>query len=390
MNASTPRRILYYCQSLLGVGHIACSMRIIEELLPHCEVDLIQGGLEAARMLEHPNLRRLKQTNLLHDHATHELFDPLGARTVDEIWLEREKEIAAFLRGRYDAIVVEFYPFGRRRLKREIVNLFNAVRASSGPIPIFCAVREVLVPGTPEQERRIVQTIRKYIHTVFVRGDPNVIRFDETFACTPEIEDRLVYTGYVGAQLPARRPPRKKQILVSQGGGSIGPELIDGAIQAAALMPDYRFVLVMGARTTPQQRAGVRERVRNANVDVVPFLADFQQHMMESAVSISLGGDNTLSDLLTARTPGLAYPYQGNSEQRFRIRKFVEKGLLLELSAQDLEGPRLKAMIERALALPAAQRDVAVDGARVTAEKIRGLLQPREMVGHAGPLAASV
>lgn len=70
---------------------------------------------------------------------------------------------------------------------------------------------------------------------------------------------------------------------------------------------------------------------------------------MESVVSIGMGGDNTLLDAMTPRTPALAYPYQGNSEQGFRIRKFAEKGLLHELGGQDMVAERLKERIELAL-----------------------------------------
>ncbi len=60
-------RILYYCQSLVGVGHLACSLRIIEELVPFADVDLIYGGLDTATMFEHPRLRYLRLPTLLHD-----------------------------------------------------------------------------------------------------------------------------------------------------------------------------------------------------------------------------------------------------------------------------------------------------------------------------------
>jgi predicted glycosyltransferase len=95
---------------------------------------------------------------------------------------------------------------------------------------------------------------------------------------------------------------------------------------------------------------------------------------MISAVSISLGGDNTLLDVLGARTPALAYPYQANPEQGIRIRIFAGKGLLHELTPADLAPERLKAKIELALHAPYPARLPAMDGARVTADHIRAVL----------------
>jgi predicted glycosyltransferase len=367
-------RILYYCQSLLGVGHLACSLRIIEELVAFADVDLIYGGLDTATMFEHPRLRSLRLPTLLHDQDSGGLRDPDAAHTVDSIWALRRAQIAAFLQCRHDAVVVEFYPFGRRRFKAEIMAMFAAVREVSGPIPIFTSVREVLVPRPLESERRMVQTLRRHIHTVFVRSDPEVIRLDHTFSLAHEIADKLMYTGYISAPAPAVWPARKKQILVSQGGGNVGAELLVAAIGVAPLMPDYQFILATGSRTSEGDVARLTALRRSANVQIVPFLADFQRHLRESAASISMGGDNTLLDVITARTPALAYPYQGNPEQSLRIEKFAQKGLLTALSPADLGAERLKAKILHAWTARPPAHPVATDGARVTSQRIRQIL----------------
>lgn len=368
------KRILYYCQSLVGVGHLTCSLRIIDELLQHCEVDLVHGGLDAGAPMQRPGLRSLRLPTLLHDEETGDFFDPEARRGIDEIWAERALAIAGFLRMPYQAIVVEFYPFGRRRFKHEIMAMFGAVRDRSGPVPIFTSVREVLVQRALQNERRMVDSVRKHIHTVFVRGDPEIVRFEETFTLAHEIADRICYTGYISPPPPPTRPLRKKQVLVSQGGGNVGQELLRSAIGAAALLPEYAFVLATGSRTTPPEIEALRQSVRSENVEITPFLHDFPYRLMESAVSISMGGDNTLLDVLTARTPALAYPYQGNSEQGFRIRKFAEKGLLHELRGEDLVPERLKEKIESALRTPYPERTIAVDGARATSDRIAAVL----------------
>ena len=374
MPEPNPKRILYYCQSLVGIGHLTCSLRIIRELLGHAEVDLIQGGLGTGASLVHPKFRNLRLPTLLHDHDTGGFIDPDEERDTEEVWNARRDATTEFLRWPYHAIVVEFYPFGRRRFKDEIQGLFRTVRENCGAVPIFTSVREVLIPRAIEKERRMVESVKKHIHTVFIRGDPDIVRFDETFSLAHEIEDRLCYTGYISPPPPTSRPARKKQILVSQGGGNVGREMLDGAIGAAALMPDYSFLLASGSRTSEAEMDALRKTVRGNNVEITPFLSDFQNRLMESAVSISMGGDNTLLDVISARTPALAYPYQGNSEQGFRIKKFAEAGLLQALDGADLVADRLKEKIELALNTPYPTREFAVNGAFVTSEKIRAVL----------------
>ncbi len=371
-------RILYYCQSLVGVGHLVCSLRVGEALLPHFDVDLVHGGLDVAPAAVPEGLRRLRLPTLLHDEESGDFFDPEGGTDLEAVWAARRQAIAAFLRPPYRAVVLEFWPFGRRRFKPEITALLDHVRASSGPVPVFTSVREVLVPRPVANERRMVESVRRHIHTVFVRGDERVLPFGETFGLAGDIADRVVHTGYIGPPAPARPPPRsparRAQVLVSQGGGDVGRELLRAAAAAAPRLPGLHFLLAAGARTPAAEVEALRASVRSANVEVLPFLADFPQQVAGSALSINMGGDNTLLEVLCAGTPSLAYPYPGNPEQGIRIRRFADKGLVHEMGPGDLAPERLQQRIEAALQAPPPAFTLAVDGARVTAERIRDVL----------------
>jgi predicted glycosyltransferase len=371
------RRILYYCQSLVGMGHLTSSLRIARALLDDDhDVDFIQGGLDVRNGLEHPHYRNLKLPTLLHDSDTGGIVDAEGGTEIDALWQARAAAMTAFLQPPYDAIVVEFFPFGRRRFRSEIHALFDAVRAASGPVPVFCNVREVLIPADDRTEQRIVAMVKRDIDKIFVRGDPDIVRLDETFGRIDEIRDRVVYTGYVAPEPPAAFPPRRKKILVSQGGGELGREMLSAAIRTAPLLPGYQFLVAAASRTASEGLAALRAEVCSDNVQIVPFLADFQRHLLESALSINLGGDNTLMDVITTRTPSLAYPSQHDSEQGFRIDKLAAAGFVRAIGPADLEPARLKSSIEQVLASPYPARSIATDGARVTARLIGAILDP--------------
>ena len=374
MDQTNRKQILYYCQSLVGVGHLTASLQIIRELLDHSDVDLIQGGLDVGAAWAHPGFRKLRlPTILIHDQSG-ELYDPDGQRTLEELWIARAEKMANFLRWPYHAIVVEFFPFGRRRFKREILDLFHKVRARCGPVPIFTCVREVLVAEDIETERRIAQWVTDHIHTVFIRGDAEVIRFEETFSLADLIVDRLHYAGYLSAARPPHGTARKKQILVSQGGGNVGRELLEAAIRAAPLLPDYLFLVAAGSRTSEAQINNLKNLARSSNVQIVPFLQDFQQHLLASALSISMGGDNTMLDVISTRTPALAFPYPGNTEQDVRITKLALKGFVHALSVADFPAERLRNRIEVALKAPYPESAIAMNGAINMSEKISTIL----------------
>lgn len=375
MNHKNRTRLLYYCQSLVGIGHLTASLQVIQELLHQSDVDLIYGGHTIDIQLKHPRLRILNLPTILINETTGELYDPTHQHSIEQLWAIRSDNIAAFLSSNYDGIIIEFFPFGRRRFKKEILGLFQQVKQQSGSIPIFSFVREVLVPETPEAEQRMVQSVNEHIHTVFIRGDPNVIRFEDTFSLTQQIADKLCYVGYLGSDLPDICPARTNQILVSQGGGSIGLELLEAAIHTAPLLPNYSFLIATGAKTTAADFGHITNLVSSTNVKIVPFLSNFRESLLTSALSISLGGDNTLMDVISTRTPGLAFAYPGNSEQDTRIKKLAANGFIHPLTMEDLSPEKLSSKIHATLATPLPDVSITMNGAARMSATINAILR---------------
>lgn len=367
-------RILFYCQSLVGIGHLTASLEVIRELVEYADVDLIYGGHRIDINLQHSGFRLFLLPTVLINENTGDLVDPLQRATVEQLWQMRNDSIQSFLRPPYNAIIAEFFPFGRRRFKKEILGLFKSTKESSGSIPVFTFVREVLVPENEENEQRMVQLVNDHIHTIFVRGDPSVISFEETFSMTPEIAGKLFYTGYLGTGVSESSPARTNQILVSQGGGSIGKELLAATIQTAPLLPNYHFLIATGAKTTTTEFAHLKDTILSTNVTIVPFLSDFKHRLMQSCLSISMGGDNTLTDVISTRTPSLAFPYPGNSEQDVRINKLTAKGFIHRLSLSEFTPELFKQKIETAISASYPQTAIRMNGAKNMSRKIQEIL----------------
>lgn len=364
------RKILFYCQSLVGLGHLTSSLLVIRELSTYADVDLIHGGQGLQHMPKLPGFRQLRLPTILIDSTSDELYAPDSDAPIESIWAERAAAIEQFVSWPYDAVIVEFFPFGRRRLKKEILGLFATVRQRCGAIPIFCFVREILVPAPLDAERRMVKLVREHIHTVFVRGDPKIVRFEETFSLTADIAERLVYVGYVSPPPPASWPVRQNRIIVSQGGGEIGMNLLRAVIQTAPLLTEYQFLVVTSSRASATETAELQALVNSDNVKVVAFLSNFQETLLTAALSISLGGDNTLMDVISTRTPALAFPYGGNSEQGLRIEKLSQKGFIGVLNEADLTPPRLCAKIKAALNQSYPLETIAINGAVEISQRI--------------------
>jgi predicted glycosyltransferase len=366
--------LVFYCQSLVGIGHLTASLQVIRELLQHSDVDLIYGGHKIDINLDHLGFRYISLPTILIDEKSGHLYDPDGQNLIEQLWLLRSEKITTFLHSNYDAAIVEFFPFGRRKFKKEIHRLFQQLREQNSNIPIFSFVREVLIPEPVEAEQRIVDSINNFFHTVFIRGDPNVIRFEETFSLTEQIADKIFYLGYLGATLPKTLPPRTNQILVSQGGGNVGKQLLVAAIRTACLLPDHIFMVATGSEASASDVSYLQSFIQSPNVKIVSFLADFRQHMLTSALSINMGGDNTLLDAIVTKTPSLAFPYPGNTEQTIRIEKLANKGLVIHLKESNLNPQSLKNQILSALSKPYPTTSIDLNGATNMSQKIKEII----------------
>ncbi len=366
-------RLLYYCLSLVGIGHLTASLHIITELLNDFDVDLIYGGINYSRFPQQDGFRVLQLPALLLN-AEGELHSPEQNVAIDTIWQRRQDGILDFVSSAYKAIIVEFYPFGRRRFKREIRALIQHVQSRSGEIPVFSQVREVLVPSDLDSEQKILAIINNEIHTVLVRGDPNIIRLDETFSLTSQLGERLFYAGYISPPAPKQWPARSNCILVSQGGGNVGQKLLIAAVQAAPLLPQHRFLIATGSGASPTDISHLQSLIQSSNVSIVPFLADFRSHLLTSALSINMGGDNTLLDVIITRTPSLAFPYPGNSEQTLRIEKLAKQGWITQLRESDLNPQALKCQILSALSKPYPTTSINLNGAANIHHKIKEII----------------
>ena len=362
-------RLLYYCQSLVGIGHLTASLHIIEELLQYYNVDLVYGGLPYSAFPKQEGFRILTLPALLFDEAG-ELYSSGGAHTVEEVWALRQSAIHDFVHPGYAGIVLEFYPFGRRRFKKEIRGLCNQIKRRSGNIPVFCQVREVLVPTDRESEQLILNMVEAEIHTVLVRGDPSVVRLDQSFLLASRLAGKLFYGGYVSPPAPPDVFKRGNRILVSQGGGTVGKELLLAAIRTAPLLPDYQFLIAAGSAASEAELLDLQAAAKSSNAQVVPFLNDFRSHLASSALSINMGGDNTLLDAIVTKTPSLAFPYPGNAEQHIRIEQLAKQGWVNPLAFADLTPQRLKQRILDALNKPYPDKPINLNGAINISNKI--------------------
>nr|PZN37924.1 MAG: glycosyl transferase family 28 [Pseudomonadota bacterium] len=394
------RHILIAVTHLLGAGHLTRMAALARGLArAGHRVTLASGGmpaplvrLDGVELLQLPPLR----SNGV-DFRT--LLDADGKQASPALLQERADLLARAVReGRPDAVITELFPFGRRMLAAEFITLIQAARALK-PAPILLAsVRDVLV--APARAERVAEAEARLLSAydgILVHGDEAVLPLSASWPVSAALQPLLHYTGYVdeGADRPQQAEPddapRGDFVLVSGGASAAAMPLYRAAIAAAGLMPERPFHLLVG-QGVDAELFNELAAAAPVNCTVERARPDFRALLARCAVSVSLAGYNTVTDLIRTRARAVLVPFEeGNeTEQRQRAEHLAASGLAEVVPQAALDGPLLAEAIGRALSRPRPEAlAVALDGVERSTAIIEELCaRPRPAAAPLAPLRA--
>jgi predicted glycosyltransferase len=368
-------RVLFYVQHLLGLGHDARAAAMTRAMIrAGLDVTYINGGFSDMPLdllgAGYVPLPPLKATSPAYDG----LLGAADTAPDDAYWTLRQERLQdAFDQARPDVLLIETFPFGRWPFRRELLPLLDLAK---GRCRILCSVRDILEPKAEgRRNRQIVALVNQYFDLVLVHGDPVFVPLDETFPFAAEIGQKVRYTGYVASEIATgegEADEGRGEVIVSAGGGATCEALMQAAAEAASQDGrPWRFLL------GPNCPAAVRNFLAaTADMTVEPVRPDFARLLGRAAASVSQAGYNTTLDILSSNTPAVMVPHEGHgqTEQFRRAARLAKLRRVALVREEKLTGASLLRAIAQAQALKvAASHAIDCDGARCTAELIRGL-----------------
>lgn len=397
------RRVFFYVQHLLGIGHMRRAAAIARALMrAGAEVVFVSGGEEVPGLdLGGAALVQLPPASAA-DASFSKIVDAAG-RPIDDAWRDerRRQLLGHFAAARPDILLIEMYPFGRRQFRFELLPLLEEARggqAGGGPL-IACSLRDILVDkGRADRRAETIALVERYFDLVLVHGDPRLVTLDRTFPEASRFAGKLRYTGYVvepaarlgrsgqgrsgqeqGEQKP--QPDRSQgEILISAGGGAVGAPLFMAAIGARqhSRYRDRSWRIITGRNLPQAAAAAIAHQAAGAGIAVETFRNDFPALLQACLVSVSQGGYNTVMELLAAQCPAVVVPFAegSESEQTLRSRLLQARGLLQLVDPAHLQPAELAAAIDdiadrgAAIARELAAFDLDLDGAAGTARQL--------------------
>jgi len=312
-------------------------------------------------------------------------LDP-GLSVQQALDLRRDRMLRDVAENAPAAIVIELYPFGRKKFDRELLPLLDAVR-SSAPRPIIvCSLRDLLVDRGDDQsdhDERARAIVDTYFDAVLVHADPAFARIEESFHPRQPMRTPVHYTGFVAAALARRKHGHRSGILVSGGGGRFAESLYLAAIEAHQLRSTSSgskelLTLVAGPLCEPLTWDKLVDAARDVPmVRLCRSVRDLSAAMEAARASISQCGYNTALDIVRARVPALVVPFaeRGESEQTERARRLEALGVLRTFPADRLDPSGLATAIDEMRTFVPAPASLDLNGAERTARLLEAMAQ---------------
>jgi predicted glycosyltransferase len=347
--------ILFYCQHSLGMGHLVRSLALAERLGRRFRVMLLNGGRLPAGIVVPSNIQFVNLPPLGMDEAN-QLVSHDKRISVARALDRRKKMIrVTFDNLRPVVVLVELFPFGRKKFANEILPLLQAARERETRALVVCSLRDILVSreGNQEFNDRAAAWANEFFDVVLIHSDPSFARFEESFHSNVPLQVPIKYTGFVvPASAPAATQERKrKRIVVSAGGGIAGEPLLRTAIAALDYLqddPELEMKVIAGPFLSDESWRALRSLAQGKNrLRLVRQVSDLCGELCEAAVSISQAGYNTCLDVLRAKVPAILVPFakEGEDEQCKRALRLQNLGAVKVLEQNDLTPARLAAEI---------------------------------------------
>ncbi|MFO1219230.1 MAG: glycosyltransferase [Burkholderiaceae bacterium] len=373
--------LLFYCQHSLGIGHLTRSFALAEALRERFHVVFLNGGRLPPGVTVPEGIERIDLPPLGMDDGHTVVsrdgrFDAAAAQAARRALIDATRE-----RVQPAVVLIELFPFGRKKFAGEILPLIRRARAQAVPARIVCSLRDILVDARPDQQHhddRARWLADRYFDAVLVHSDPAFARLEQSFHPRRPMRTPVHATGYVVPVRPRGNARRGTHLLVSAGGGIVGAPLYRAALAGRALMREPVPMRIVAGPFLPQADwlALQQQAAGDPGVQLLRHVSDMVAEMRQARASLSQCGYNSALDLVASGVPALVVPYETSTEneQRVRAERLAELGALRVLGSALAVPERLAVAFDDLLDF--APRPAALDlgGATRSAELLARLV----------------
>ncbi|NDJ16444.1 glycosyltransferase family protein [Myxacorys almedinensis] len=397
------KRLMFYCQHILGMGHLVRSMEIVRGLTPTFQVCFINGG-EIINGFAIPDGIEIVNLPAIKTDSEFRTLQAVDSNQDLAILQEVRKTqlLAVFKQFQPDVLMVELFPFGRRKFSFELIPLLEEIRAQGKQTKVVCSLRDIVVTkqNRDQHEEKVCTLMNQYFDLLLIHGDAQFQPIEETFSRIHELRCPVHYTGYVVQSQRVQSQPEsaicdtsqetvltlpQPLILATVGGGRFGHELLNAVVDTAPILEvalPHHIQVFTGPFFPDKQFADLQAKaVQCGNLTVDRFTPNLLPYMQKADLSISMSGYNTTMNVLTTGTRALLLAFTGNDDQEQRIRseKLAKLGVVDTIQPDQLEPHRFALHVMTCLQKQPTTLEFDFNGVTKTAALLQHLVADQQV-----------
>ncbi|WP_424406519.1 glycosyltransferase family protein [Pasteurella sp. PK-2025] len=333
-------RIAFYSHDTMGLGHIRRNMLLAQSVLqacPEAEVLLLSGVRESGAFKLPKGADTVTMPSYFKTSEGKYIPSSLG-NDIDRLVEVRRQIIYSTLDlFEPDIVIIDNVPRGAMNELDTIL----PVLASRGA-HIVLGLRDIIDEPEVVREQwkklKNLEIIRLYFDSIWVYGDPHLFDLAKEYALDEDIREKLRYVGYLdqtrrmevqGLDTVISSSVETPYALCVVGGGQDGFQLAKTFMQAE-LPTGWNGLLITGALMPEHQRKQIHDMIAlRPEIHVVDFVAEPLKLMQDAECIISMGGYNTVTEILSFNEPALIVPrITPRKEQWIRASRLAEMGIV--------------------------------------------------------------
>lgn len=387
-------RLMVYSHDAFGLGNIRRMLAICEHLLseiPQLSILLLSGSpmLQGFRLPKGLDYIKLPCLNRGNTGQVAVKFLRMG---IDEtVKLRSELILSAAVNFQPDLFLVDKKPLG---IKNELTATVDYLHEHLPDTKLVLLLRDIL--NSPEktitewQENCYSKAIEKFYQLLLIVGVREIFDFCQEYQLPTTVADKARFCGYI------RRPqghqtsqtirqklelkPEDKFVLVTPGGGEDGYQLVNTYLQGQEFLQNnqrhIKSLVFCGPEMPSEQKKELYEvAAKYPQVKMREFSNDLMSYLYAADVVVSMGGYNTVCEILSAAKPAIIVPrIKPSQEQLVRSQRMQALGLLKSIHPESLTPQALMEELFHVLENPEQPKNINLEGLPRITRHIRNLL----------------
>jgi predicted glycosyltransferase len=345
MAKTSTYNIIMYSHDTYGLGHIRRTMAVASHLRARNINILILTGSPIAGRFDFPEqIDFVRIPGMIK--KTNEEYLPLSIKINAKHALEIRKNIITATTKTFQPhlFIVDKEPLG---LKKEVLPTLQWLRRSRPQTRTILGLRDIM--DDSESVRRswekkgIYEILDRLYSEIWIYGIQSFYDPISEYAIPESISRKMYFTGYIPRKVPPAAEVKKerkrhciregqKLVVVTTGGGGDGYPVMDAylsMLESLGFPLPFRSVLVTGPFMPKDQRVSVFKRAKKLGVRAYHFYRQMEKLLASADLVISMGGYNTLCEILSQGKIALLIPRETpRMEQLIRAERFYRQNLI--------------------------------------------------------------